>query len=77
MFPLKHLRSFCLAGSKKTQQQEFTSHLGATITKSWEWQRLIAAEDTGSPKQKTQNPRMLPLQQRKRGPSTGEGASSA
>lgn len=45
------LHHFCLVGSKKIQQQEFTSHLGATITKSWEWQRLIAAEDTVFPKQ--------------------------
>lgn len=49
MFSLKHLRSFCLAGSKKTRQQEFTSHLGASITKSREWQHLIAAKDTISP----------------------------
>lgn len=61
MLCLKHLTSFCLVGSKKTQQQEFTSHLGATITKFWEWQCLIAAEDTISPKQPhTKTPERCP-----------------
>lgn len=76
MLCLRLLTSSSLLGSKKIQQQ-FTSHLGATITESWEWRCLIAAEDTLPLKKPHTKPQHAALQRRGRGPLAGEEASSA
>lgn len=77
MLCLRLLTSSSLLGSKKIQQQEFTSHLGATITESWEWRCLIAAEDTLPLKKTHTKPQHAALQRRGRGLLAGEEASSA